>query len=193
MEQNELLQELRSGIPVQGGSEGHRIMIQMSRDAFKVTSVLNQGYHEPDEIRRLMGQLTGSEIDDSFCLFPPLYTECGKNLFIGKRVFINMCCHFQDQGGIYIGNDVLIGSYVVMATINHDLDPANRSCNIPRGIHIGNKVWIGSHATILPGVTVGDRAVVAAGAVVTKDVPPDTVVAGVPAVVIKKIRETDGA
>ena len=113
------------------------------------------------------------------------------DIFLGKRVFINFGCHFQDQGGVYIGDGALIGSYVVMATINHGLDPAHRADNHPSPIRIGKNVWVGSHATILPGVTVGDNAIVAAGAVVTKDVPPNTVVGGVPARMLKTIAQQE--
>ncbi|MDE7290185.1 MAG: sugar O-acetyltransferase, partial [Oscillospiraceae bacterium] len=122
-----------------------------------------------------------------FRMFPPFYTDCGKNIHVGKNVFINAGCCFQDQGGITIGDDVLIGHQVVLATLNHDLDPDNRQSMIPKPIVIGNNVWIGSHATILGGVTIGDNAVIAAGAVVTKDVPENTVAGGVPAKIIKKI------
>lgn len=102
-------------------------------------------------------------------------------------MFINSGCHFQDQGGIEIGDGALIGHNVVLATINHDLDPAMNRKNHYAPIKIGAHVWIGSNATILSGVSIGEWSVVAAGAVVTKDVPPVTVVGGVPAKVLKKI------
>lgn len=120
---------------------------------------------------------------------PPFYTEFGKNIKIGKNVFINAGCKFQDQGGITIDDDVLIGHSVVMATINHGQSPEKRHWNYIAPIHIGKNVWIGSNATILQGVTVGENAIIAAGAVVTKDVAPGTIVGGVPAKFIKKIDE----
>ena len=123
----------------------------------------------------------------SFKLFPPFYTDFGKNIKVGRNVFINSGCCFQDQGGIEIGDGTLIGHQVVIATLNHDPDPEKRGDMFPRPVKIGAKVWIGSHATLLPGVTVGEGAIVAAGAVVTRDVPPRSVVAGVPARVIKSI------
>ncbi len=189
MQTNEILNFFResNGKYVKSGSEIHKMMHHLSQEALKITAEMNTGYHEPEEIRGYMEKLTGKPLDRSFMLFPPFYSECGKNIFVGKNVFINCGCHFQDWGGIYIGDDVLIGSYVVLATINHNPDPMNRGDNLPAPIRLGNKVWIGSHSTILPGVTVGDNAIIAAGAVVTKDVPQNAVVGGVPAKIIKYI------
>ena len=121
----------------------------------------------------------------------PFFTDFGKNIHLGDNVFINAGCKFQDQGGIYIGDDVLIGHNVVMATLNHDENPENRANLIANPIRIGNKVWIGSNATILPGVTVGDGAIVAAGAVVTKDVEENSIVGGVPAKFIRKVKNKE--
>lgn len=162
-------------------------MIRISNEAMKLTARLNGAYHTPEEVREIFSEITGENIDVSFCLFPPFYTDFGKNIHIGKNVFINSGCHFQDQGGVTIGDGSLIGHNVVLATINHDFDPACRGDNHPAPIHIGKNVWIGSNATILPGVTIGDGAIIAAGAVVTKNVPASIVVGGVPAKIIKKI------
>ncbi|MDE6398761.1 MAG: sugar O-acetyltransferase, partial [Clostridiales bacterium] len=130
-------------------------------------------------------------IDGGFRLFPPFYTDCGRNIKVGKDVFINSGCCFQDQGGIEIGDGAFIGQQTVIATLNHDMLPDCRGDMFPKPVKIGKRVWIGAHATILPGVTVGDNAVIAAGAVVTRDVPPDTVVAGVPARAVKSIYAED--
>ena len=121
---------------------------------------VNGSYHEPAELRALMEKLTGEEIDESFGLFPPFYTDCGKNIHFGKRVFVNSGCRFQDQGGIWIGDDALIGHNAVLATLNHNADPAKRANLIPAPIHIGNKVWLGANVTVLPGVTIGDGAII---------------------------------
>lgn len=138
-----------------------------------------------------MEKLTGRQLDESFAMFPPFYTDCGKNLIIGKNVFINSGCKFQDQGGITIGDGTLIGHNVVLATLNHDTHLLNRGTMHPSPIIIESNVWIGSNVTILPGVTIGSGAIVAAGAVVTKDVLTNTIVGGVPARFIKNIDLTN--
>lgn len=159
------------------------------QEAIKITMEMNNLYHTPEELREIMSRLIGKKVDNTFRLFPPFYTDFGKNITIGKDVFINSGCHFQDQGGIVIGDGSLIGHNVVLATINHDLDPRNGRKNHYAPIKIENNVWIGSNATILPGVTIEEWSVVAAGAVVTKDVPPYTVVGGAPAKVMKRINK----
>lgn len=171
------------------GSEIHLFMHGLSQEALRITAELNNSYHTPEEIREIMSRLTGRPIDETFSMFPPFYTDCGKNLKIGKKVFINSGCRFQDQGGITIGDGALIGHNVVMATINHDLDPQRRSDILPAPIVIGRNVWLGANSTILPGVCIGENAVIAAGAVVTKNVPAGTVAAGIPA---KPIRDIAG-
>lgn len=189
MELQEFLEDLNSGKPVEGGCETHLFMHSVSQEALKITAEINGCYHEPEELRKLFFRLTGQPVDETFGLFPPFYTDCGKNIHVGKHVFINMGCKFQDQGGIYIGDGTLIGHNVVLATLNHARMPQERSTMIPAPIHIGKNVWIGSNATILPGVTVGDGAIIAAGAVVTKDVPENTIAGGVPARIIRRVDE----
>lgn len=172
---------------IAAGSEAHKLMTQAAHEAQKITAEINGSYHTPEELRVLFSRLIGQEVDENFGLFPPFYTDFGKNITLGERVFINSGCCFQDQGGIEIGDDCLIGHQVVLATLNHDLAPENRGSMLPAPIKIGKNVWIGAHATLLSGVTVGDNAVIAAGAVVTKDVPKNAVVGGVPAKIIKMI------
>ena len=187
MELEEYLSYLQNGGVVEGGSELHQMMYEISHQAMRITAQLNSGYHPPEEIRVLMEQLIGKPVDGSFAMFPPFYSDFGKNITIGRGVFINRCCCFQDQGGITIGDGALIGHHVVLATVNHDFAPGRRSTNHPAPIVIGRNVWIGANVTVTPGVTIGDGAIVAAGAVVTKDIPPNVVAGGVPAKVIRLI------
>lgn len=167
--------------------EDPQAMRAASQRALRLTMALNNQYHEPATVRKLFFELIDQPEDDTFCLFPPFYTDYGQNIHVGKNVFINTGCRFQDQGGITIGDGALIGHNVVLATLNHEEDPKKRHILVPSPIHIGNNVWIGANATIVPGVTVGDGAIIAAGAVVTHDVPANTVVGGVPARVMKTI------
>jgi Acetyltransferase (isoleucine patch superfamily) len=187
VELKEFLNHLNRGKEVVAGSEVHLCMCELSQQALKLTNQLNHTYRTQEEIREIMAQITGHAVDNGFGLFPPFYTDCGKNLKLGKNIFINSGCRFQDQGGITIGDNVLLGHNVVLATLNHDFDPAKRGNLHPAPIVIGNNVWIGANATVCAGVTIGDGAIVAAGAVVTHDVPKNTVVGGVPAKFIKEI------
>lgn len=169
--------------------EIHSFMDKMSEEARRVTFRLNTAYHTPDEVRELLSELFGYEVPHSLRVFPPLYADFGKNVLVGENVFINACCHFQDHGGVVIGNGCQIGHNVVFATLNHGLPSEKRRDTYPAPIVLGNNVWVGSNATILQGVTIGDNAVIAAGAVVSKDVEANTIVGGVPARLIKYIND----
>ena len=175
---------------IAAGSQAHLFMTEAAREAQRVTAELNTGYHTAGQLRALFSRLTGEEADESFSLFPPFYTDFGKNIHIGKNVFINSGCCFQDQGGIFLGDGCLIGHQVVIATLNHDLDPKKRGGMYPAPVVLGKNVWVGAHATILAGVTIGDDSVIAAGAVVTKNVPAGVVACGVPARVIRQLDGT---
>lgn len=181
-----VLEYLNSGRGEEMTDEMNRCVLDICQETQKKLIELNNRYHTPEEIVNLMSAITGEQIDPAFYMFPPFYADFGRNIHIGKNVFINSGCHFQDQGGIFIGDHVLIGHNVVLATINHSLDPFDRH-NIYKPIHIENRVWIGSNAVITQGVTIGEGAVVAAGAVVNRNVAPYTVVGGVPAKLIKKV------
>ena len=156
------LEHVNKGRPVRADSPMQQYMTKMAFEAMKITFELNSSFHTPEEIRKLFFQLTGQPEEETFRMFPPFTTDCGKNIRVGKNVFINSGCRFQDQGGITLGDGT----------------------TYPKPIRAGKKVWIGANATILPGVTIGDHAIVAAGAVVTKDVPANVIVGGVPAKVI---------
>lgn len=188
MKLEEFLDYMNSGKTVIANSEVHRYMCELAQEALRLTAELNGTYHTPEEVRYIFQQLIGKPVDESFSLFPPFHTDCGKNLTVGKNVFFNSGCKVQDQGGITIGDNTLIGHNVVLATLNHEFEPAHRSNICPFPIKIGCNVWIGSNAVILPGVTIGDGAVIAAGAVVSKNVHENAVVGGVPAKVIRYIK-----
>ena len=183
----EFIKIMNSQERVIGGSDIHLKMYNLSNRAMQITDKINNKYNTPQEIRKLMSELIGQELDEGFGLFPPFYSDCGRNIHIEKNVFINSGCRFQDQGGVYIGENSLIGHNVVVATLNHEMDPYHRADLHPKPIHIGKRVWIGSGSILLPGVTIGDNSVVGAGSVVTKDVPPNVIVAGNPAKFIKNI------
>jgi hypothetical protein ELI_0084 len=187
MNAKEYVEFIKENSYIAADSDAHRCMHILARNAQKITAKINGKYLSPEKIRKLFFRLIGKKTDESFLLFPPFYTDCGKNITVGKNVFINSGCCFQDQGGITIGDGALIGHQVVLATLNHDLNPERRKSMKAAPIVIGKNVWIGAHATVLAGVSIGDNAVIAAGAVVTKDVPPMTVVAGIPAKTVKSV------
>lgn len=191
MEMQEFIDFCKAGNPISStDKELHGLLVQSSFQAQKIMMELNSTFHTQEEIVALFSELTGKKVDASFLCLPPFYTDFGKNTVLGKDVFINTGCSFQDRGGITIGDGTLIGMNVTIATLNHGLPPETRGITAPSPVVIGENVWIGSNATILPGVTIGENAVVAAGAVVTKNVPQNTVVAGVPAKAIKKITDS---
>ncbi len=188
LELSEILEIFNEGKTLQMDEEAAETCNYYWQEAQKITCELNSEYHDFDEIRQLFSKLIGKEVSEDFRVFPPFTTDFGKNIHLGKNVFINSGCRFQDQGGIYIGDNALIGHNVVLATLNHEENPQKRGNLIPSPIRIGNDVWIGSNATILAGVTIGDGAIIAAGAVVTRDVEANTIVGGVPARYIRDVR-----
>lgn len=171
--------------------EIYRLMDEMSDEARRITCEINNVYHSQKELHVLMSRLLGKPVDETFKIFPPFYTDFGRNITIGRNVFINACCHFQDHGGVTLGDGCLIGHNVVFATLNHGMDPEDRGSMYPAPIRLGKNVWVGSNSTILRGVTVGDNAIIAAGAVVTKNVAANTVVGGVPARYIRNIDKNE--
>lgn len=186
MELEAFLQHVKERKPL-NTPEIYEFMNRASDEARRITFELNGAYHSMPEVRDLFARLFGKPVDPSFRVFPPFYTDFGKNITVGKNVFINACCHFQDQGGITLGDNCLVGHNVVFATLNHGFAPEERQSMLPAPIVVGRNVWIGSNSTILQGVTIGDNSIIAAGSVVTKDVPANTIVAGVPARFIRSI------
>ena len=181
------LEAMASGREIEAGSEVHRIMVAASERAMHITARMNSSFQSLSETRDAFEELLMEQFPDGVGLFPPFSTDCGLNTHLGQGVFINAGCRFQDQGGIFIGDRTLIGHNAVITTINHCLDVERRANMIPRSVHIGSDVWFGANVTVLPGVSIGDATVIAAGAVVAKDIPSRTVAAGVPAKVIKEL------
>ncbi|WP_184283769.1 sugar O-acetyltransferase [Jeotgalicoccus coquinae] len=189
LELETLLKNMQRDGVLNAGSDEDAAMRKFSAETRRLCAELNNSVYTDDEIRNYMSGITGHEIDDSFSLFVPFTADFGKNIKIGKNVFINSGCRFQDQGGITIGDGSLIGHNVVLATINHDYNPNNRGTMYLLPIVLEKNAWIGSSATVLPGVTIGENSIVAAGSVVTKDVPANTIVAGNPAKFISNLED----
>jgi acetyltransferase-like isoleucine patch superfamily enzyme len=159
--------------------------------AMAITAALNRlTYDDADQVRALFSELIGKTVDDSFFLIPPFYATGGFDTTVGRNVFVNQNCTFYDLGGLAIADDVMIGPNVSLITSSHPIEPSRRRDGvIAKPIVIERNVWIAAGATIIGGVTVGENSVVAAGAVVTKDVAPNTLVGGNPARVIRSIAD----
>src|SRR6266700_973146 len=164
-------------------------MLASVKRAMAITANLNRlTFNDADEVRALFGDLIGNKVDDSFLLIPPFYTTGGAEIRVGRNVFINQNCTFYDLGGLDIADDVMIGPNVSVITTGHPLEPSQRrAATIGKPIVIEKSVWIAAGATIIGGVTVGENSVVAAGSVVTKDVPLNTLVGGNPARIIRSV------
>src|SRR6201992_582535 len=164
-------------------------MLANVKRAMAITATLNRlTFNDANEIRALFNQLIGKKVDESFLLIPPFYTAGGNEIRVGQNVFVNQNCTFYDLGGLHIADDVMIGPNVSIITAGHPLEPSQRrATTIGNPIVIEKGVWIAAGATIIGGVTVGENSVVAAGSVVTRDVPPNTLVGGNPARVIRSL------
>ena len=181
------LERMDSGEEVEADSDVHRLMAATSERAMRITSHMNATFVSLSDTHAQLERLFMRPLPEGVGLFPPFTTDCGLNTHLGADVFINAGCRFQDQGGIHIGDRALIGHNCVIATLNHNMDPARRANLLPAPVRIGADAWLGSNVTVLPGVTIGEGTVVAAGAVVTHDVAPRTVVGGVPAKLIRNL------
>jgi acetyltransferase-like isoleucine patch superfamily enzyme len=181
----DVFERLRNGETIPPNDPQAYKMREASYITKKLLIQMNNAF-DPTEVRNLLSQITGSEIDESTAVFTPLYINYGKHTKIGRNVFINFDCTFLDLGGITIEDDVFIAPKVSLLSEGHPVSSEDRHSLVPGPIHLKKNAWIGANATILPGVTVGENAVVAAGAVVSKNVPDNTIVGGIPAKVIKQ-------
>ncbi|NJL77182.1 MAG: sugar O-acetyltransferase [Saprospiraceae bacterium] len=187
MQATDIFERLRNGETI-SSNDAQAYKMREASFATKALLLKMNNSSNPNEIRALLSQITATEIDETVTVFTPLYINYGKHTKIGKNVFINFDCVFLDLGGITIEDNVLIAPKVSLLTESHPLNPTERQSLIPKPIHIKKNAWIGANATILQGVTVGENAVVSAGSVVTKDVPDNVVVGGIPAKIIKEIK-----
>lgn len=185
----DILERDQSGEPVSIDDPQYSKIKAIILEAKRLTQELNTQVLDCSQIRALFSLLTGQSVDESFTLWTPFYTDFGKNIRVGKSVFVNHACTFMDRGGITLEDDVFIGPKVCLITENHGIREADRRTLVSRPIRICKGAWLGAGAIILPGVTVGEYAVVGAGSVVTHDVPDHVVVAGNPAQRIKSTEE----
>lgn len=155
--------------------------------AFRITGELNSSYHDAEQTKALISELTGQKLDETTWIVAPFYTDFGRFTRFGKGVFVNFGCTFMDRGGITIEDGALIGPHIKLITENHPENPDLRQNVYARPILIKRKAWLGTGVTVLPGITIGENSIVGAGAVVTKDVPDNVIVAGIPAKVIKSL------
>lgn len=188
---NDIIERMRRGRRIPETDPDFPRLCEEIEKTKRLVGELNTGYHSPDEVRSLLEQIWGQSLDASVRMFPPFYTAFGKTTRVGKNVFVNFGCTFLDQGGITLEDGVFIGPGVKILTEAHPEQPEIRHTLLTRPVIIRRKAWIGAGAIILPGVTVGENAIIAAGAVVTKDVSGNTVVAGVPARILRTIHNTD--
>ncbi|MCW3076286.1 MAG: acetyltransferase [Bacteroidetes bacterium] len=186
LKHQEIFQRMKSGKSFKMVDPDFQIVNDIVSDTLKLSVELNSS-GDTNKIREVLRKITGTYIDDSTIVFGPFYTNFGRFISLGKNVFINHACSFLDMGGITIEDNVLIGPKVNLVTENHPIGPQNRKDLICKPIIIKKNAWIGAAVTILPGVTVGENSIVAAGAVVSKDVPANTIVGGVPAKFIKDL------
>ncbi|CAG5070677.1 Putative acetyltransferase [Dyadobacter sp. CECT 9623] len=183
----DIFDRMKAGGPIRKDDPEYGKFSEVVSRTIRLCVEMNAEVKSPDDVRSRLGEIIGTEIDQSTTIFPPFHTNFGRSIRLGKNVFINHACSFLDIGGIIIEDHVQIGPRVNLTSETHPLDPADRKTLLLGAIIVKRNAWIGAGATILPGVTIGENAVVAAGAVVSRDVPPNTVVAGIPAKVVKQI------
>ncbi len=182
----DIFDKMRAGETIRMDDHQYPKIHAVIKRTIKLNAKLNIS-EDVKQIRKHLGEIIGTEIDASTIIFAPFYTNFGRFITLGKNVFINHACSFLDMGGITIEDNVLIGPKVNLVTENHPIDPNDRKSLICKPIIIKRNAWIGAAATILPGVSIGENSIVAAGAVVNVDVPANTMVGGVPAKFIKTI------
>lgn len=181
----DILERDRAGMPVSIDEPDYPVINEIISEAHRLCGELNTGYHSPDEVRRIFSEISKTPFDPTLRLNPPFHALFGRNIRLGKNVFINTGCTFMDRGGITLGDEVFLGPNVSLITTNHQIPPALRRTTVSRPITLGRRVWIGAGALILPGVTVGENSIIGGGAVVTHDIPANAIAVGNPARVLR--------
>lgn len=184
--EGDIFERLRAGVPIPMDDPDYPKIREQVNQTIKLSQKLNAA-SSTGEARTYLSKIIGKKVDESTTVFTPFHTNFGKHIRFGRNVFINHACSFLDLGGITIEDEVMIGPRVNITSENHPVEVDKRKTLVPKEVVVKNNAWIGSAATIMPGITIGENAVVAAGAVVTKNVPDNTVVAGVPAKVKKEL------
>lgn len=185
----DIFERMRNGELIRHDDPDYPMIYEAIMRAFRITGELNSSYHDANRTRDVLSELTGQQIDNTTMVMPPFYTDFGQFTRFGKGVFVNFGCSFMDRGGITIEDEALIGPQVKLITENHAEEPELRMYVYGKPIVIKRKAWLGAGVTVLPGVTIGENAIVGAGSVVTKDVPDNTIVAGIPARIIRNIKK----
>ncbi|MDO5644510.1 MAG: DapH/DapD/GlmU-related protein [Dermabacter sp.] len=192
MQFRELREELLSGRRISASSPLFGQLHEAAARAQQVTAHINTGYVPQERIRELLSELTGREVPDSVSVFPQFTADFGWNIEFGPGVFLNSGCRFQDQGGITLGEGALLGHNVVLATMGHDERPDRRADLITAPVSIGKRAWLAANVTVLPGVSIGDDAIIGAGSLVTRDVPAGMIAVGSPARVLRPVEGYEG-
>lgn len=185
----DIFEKLESGEAVDMYTEEYRPVIEELHRTYKALHRLNAAEPLSREQQDAMNDLFGGKAPDGLGIFMPVQIDFPKQIRFGQHVFINHSFTAMSVGGIWLGDRVQIGPHVTIVTDNHDYE--NRSVLRCKPVQIESGAWIGADVTILPGVTIGENAIVAAGAVVTKDVPANSIVGGNPAKVIRMLKNDE--
>ena len=166
-------------------------LVDARRRARRLLARYNATEEEQEDERLSLLRDLLAQVGDDPWIEPPFFCDYGTNLSVGNRFYANTGCVVLDSAPVTLGDRVLLGPAVQLLAATHPLEPELRAQGLEYAepIAVGDDVWLGGGAVVLPGVTIGDRAVVGAGSVVARDVPADAVVAGNPARVIRSLEE----